>query len=161
MTGCSSTLSLEEREAKREQIDQQSQEIVEQLRDKYPDIEEQINQSEGYVTISMSGVKVPVVGSASGEGVIYSQQENSRTYVEVTRYDLGAGLGAGGYRSLTLFDDIEQLHTVREGSLEMSIGGDWAVSDSSREAELFQGGADLPYTTYLLYDDSTIRRLAL
>ncbi|MBM7035170.1 porin family protein [Vibrio ulleungensis] len=156
MTGCSSTLSLEEREAKREQIDQQSQEIVEQLRDKYPDIEEQINQSEGYVTISMSGVKVPVVGSASGEGVIYSQQENSRTYVEVTRYDLGAGLGAGGYRSLTLFDDIEQLHTVREGSLEMSIGGDWAVSDSSREAELFQGGADLPYTTYLLYDDSTV-----
>jgi hypothetical protein len=154
--GCSTTMSLEEREKRRNQIDEQSQDIVEALLQTYPDIEQRIDESDGYATLALSGMKVPVVGSATGEGVIYSQEENSKTYVSITRYDVGAGIGAGGYRSLTLFNDIDELHTIREGTMEWSIGGDWAISEDSRAAVLQDSGGDLPFTTYLLYDDSTV-----
>lgn len=145
VTGCSSTIPLEEREQVRIDIDTKSQALIETLAQTHPEIEAQVAQSKGYATTFMYNVKVPVVGKGQGIGAVYNEADNSTTYVDVNRYDIGAGLTMGGYQSLTIFTDADELERFSSGTRERFL---------STDVNFGREGSYTP-STYMLNDDKS------
>ena len=44
----------------------------------------------GYLVGSVSATKVPIVGGGYGLAVVHDQERGTRTYLDITRFDLGA-----------------------------------------------------------------------
>ncbi|MFA0440358.1 hypothetical protein BCU70_19530 [Vibrio sp. 10N.286.49.C2] len=149
--GCSSYIPPEERQAARDDINTASSEIISKLEKDHTEISTQLADSVGYATISMSGVKVPVIGGGSGVGAIYSSVDDNVTYINVDRYDVGAGLALGNYEALAIFDNKEDLEKYRKGVWHVSVGAELSYGESrSSAATTLIGTDDSDVPIYLL-----------
>lgn len=143
--GCSSYIAPEERQTVRNEIDETSTEIVERLSKEYQDLPEQLAGAYGYATASMAGVKVPVVGGGTGYGAIYDKSEDSVTYINVDRYDVGAGLALGNTEALVVFSNEKELEAYRAGIWRFSIGAEMSLGENSTHvATTLLGDDDVP-----------------
>lgn len=118
IVGCSSAASYEEREELRESIDYETEFIIEELAEQYPEIKTQIADAEGYASGVISNIKVPLVGGGTGIGAVYS--EESTTYINLHRYDLGAGLGASSYRVISILESEQDLERFNQALVSRS-----------------------------------------
>ncbi|MCW8345418.1 hypothetical protein MD535_05150 [Vibrio sp. ZSDZ65] len=142
LLGCSSAIPPNERQMVRDEIDATSAEIVGKLSDEYSEIPTLVDEAYGYAAISMAGVKVPVIGGGTGIGAIYNNQDGSVTYIDVDRYDVGAGLALGSNEALLIFDDEQSLESYRAGVWRFSIGADVSLGESSSHASTTLAGDD-------------------
>ncbi len=118
LTGCSSSIPTEQRQAARDEINSTSDALISQLSERYPELPAQLAYADGYAAVSMSNVKIPVLGGGSGVGAIYDQRDGSVTYIDVNRYEVGAGLSLGTIQALAIFNDASTLKEYRSGSWE-------------------------------------------
>ncbi|GEA52236.1 lipoprotein [Vibrio inusitatus NBRC 102082] len=154
MTACSSSTPYEERVEIRQSIDDESEQLIEELAEVYPEIYAQLEEAEGYATGVMSNIKVPLVGGGTGIGAVYSNVDDSITYIDLYRYDVGAGLGLSSYRMISILDTPENLEKFSKGFSEQSWGTDWNISVSGIEADKVYYLEDSEIPTYLVFESS-------
>ncbi len=150
LLGCSSNLSPEERQTHRDNIDQKSVEIIDKLSVDFVEVPEQLEQAQGYATISMSNVKVPLIGAGSGLGGIYSKTSKNVTYIDVERYDLGAGVGLESYDILAILTSEQDVERLKTGYWRLSANADYSIGNSSAYSSATVAGDELDTHVYLL-----------
>ncbi len=116
------TIPVEEREPTRQQIQARASETIDKLVEKRPEIQEKLDDSTGYFFGRLSGVKAPVIGYSAGLGVLVDEEQQTRTYMNISRFDFGVGLGTGAYRVLALFEDRDILEKFGQGKWTGGIG---------------------------------------
>jgi hypothetical protein len=75
--------------------------------DEVSGLETDLGEAAGYFMAWVSGGKAPVVGGAYGMGVLVDNADGSRTFMNATRFDLGAGPRLGTYRMLLILESRE------------------------------------------------------
>ena len=139
LAGCTS-IPLEERESRRAEIDRAAEETIATLSEKDADFSAALENAAGYFAGTASTTTVAVIGGAFGIGVLVDLSTGERTYMNVKRIDLGAGLGLQKYRGVILANDKEQLEDWRQAGFYHS------VSTDAKAYIVSEGGATLTAT---------------
>lgn len=148
--GCSSPDSPAEREKARQKVNKVSNEVVNRISEHYVEVPEQMEYAYGYATVRMSEVQLPILGKSSGIGSIYNNTDGTVTYIDVDKYDLGAGLALHQYDGIAIFDTEEQLEAYKEGNWHLSFAANANLGGSGgrSKANILDGDFDVP--VYLL-----------
>jgi len=136
--GCSS-VPVGERAAVRSELVKSSEETRALFVSEIPGLEEELGKAAGYFTARISGGKVPIVGGAQGMGVLVDNTNNSRTFMNATRVDLGVGLGGGTGRLLVILETREALEEFRDGLRRFGVGAEADLGDSGAATSSFSG----------------------
>jgi hypothetical protein len=139
LLGACTTVPVDERAAVREEINARAGESIATLVNRDPQFQKSIDDAAGYFAARLSATKVPIVGGGFGIGVLYDRQSGSRTYMNITRFDLGPGLGAGRFRVLVLFERQEILEQFRRGIWKFGAGAESAAGTQSGTAIYIPG----------------------
>lgn len=123
LVGCS-TIPVDERPRFRAEVSYRAADTIESLTENEPEIRSLIDESEGYFVGRLTGAKIPVLGGATGMGVLYDNADSTRTFMNIDRFDFGVGVGAGKYRVLAVFTDREVLERFKKGAWKTAIGAD-------------------------------------
>jgi hypothetical protein len=131
LLGACATIPVEKRAGLREEINQGADKTIEMLISRNPELQESIDTSVGYFVGRMSGAKIPVIGAGSGLGMLYDRKAGTRTYMNIKRFDVGVGLGAGKFRGIILFQNREVFEQFRAGIWKSKIGVESAVGEKT------------------------------
>lgn len=146
LTGCAS-MTTTERDNKRSEIDLMAKTAVEGLVKQDAELQEQIDDSPGYMVANLKVTKVPVVGGGGGEGVHVNKITGKRTYFTVSRFDIGGGMGARAYKGLILFETQEAMEDLQDGTWEYQAGAEASAGTASAEGS---SGGEEGYTVHIL-----------
>lgn len=122
LLGACATVPVDERASLRHTLDEEASELIAMLVTDNPELQRSVDDAEGYFAARISATKVPVLGGAFGIGVLFDKESGSRTYMNATRFDIGAGMGAGRFRVLILFENRQALEQFRTGTWERGAG---------------------------------------
>jgi lipid-binding SYLF domain-containing protein len=157
LLGCA-TLSLEEREAKRTELDEMGEKAVATLLETRPQLQEVFDKSVGYVVVDMTVTKIPWFGAGGGFGVVVNKRTNTRSYIKVSRFEVGGGVGAQKFKVIIVFNEAKLLDRVATGAWHYEAGAEAAVGSASAEGavtkstkgyqafKLLEGGAAVTVT---------------
>ena len=118
----------------RDELDAMGDAIRSTLLKHHPDIAAKLDNLPGYSVIGMSTTKIPGVGTGLGYGVIIDNRSDKRSYIKVTQFEVGGGLGAQRFKAVILFKDPTLLErTIKggwhfESSADLSSGADTVES---------------------------------
>jgi lipid-binding SYLF domain-containing protein len=114
LTGCVSTppLDYESREA----LDAFCDDTLQKLLLIEPELDQALSSSIGYMVMDMQSAKVPFIGRGRGAGVIVDNRDHSRSYVEISQFEAGGGLGIKKFRLVIVFEQGATLDKVLAGS---------------------------------------------
>lgn len=149
LTACSS-MSVSERETKRNQLDEMAEKAIAGLIGQDPSLQQKLDESLGYAVANMKVTKVPIVGAGGGEGVFVNKKTNKHLYFTVSRFDVGGGWGARSYKILLVFDTQEMLDRLSNGVWEFQAGVE--ASAGTAAAEGSSGALNEGYTVHVLSD---------
>lgn len=158
MLSACTTFPVEERVAVRGEINQAAAEIIAELIVENPELEAEISRSVGYMTGVVTSGTMLVVGGGTGIGVIFDKYDQSRTYVNLKRADIGAGLGVGRYHFLVVFNERESLLDFKDGAWKPSLG---AESVTARGDSVAAVSRDKGFTSYALAEEGKAVSLTL
>jgi lipid-binding SYLF domain-containing protein len=130
--GCA-TLSPEESDAKRAELDAMADTTLEALLAATPEAGDLLDRSVGYLVIDMKVTKVPVLGAGKGYGVVVDRRVGTRSYLKVSRFDVGGGLGAQAFKIVVVFDDDKLLEKAAGGAWHYEAGAEFAAGSTSAE----------------------------
>jgi lipid-binding SYLF domain-containing protein len=80
----------------------------------------------GYAVIAMSATKIPGVGTGLGYGVVVDSRSDERSYIKVTQFEVGGGLGAQKFTVVILFKDEAPLDRMIKGGWRFESAADFA-----------------------------------
>jgi hypothetical protein len=135
LAGCAS-LSPEEREARRAELDQMGDKAVAGLLETKPELRDVFDKSVGYVVIDMKVTKIPVFGVGGGYGVVVDKRTNTRSYINESRFEVGGGLGAQRFKVIVAFDDGKLLDRAASGAWHYQAGAEAGAGASSTEGHV-------------------------
>lgn len=127
LLGACTTIPVDERNQIRNEVNQVAETTITQMIAADPAIQVSLNQSIGYAVASVSATKIPVLGGGYGLALLFDKENDTRTYINITRFDLGAGIGAGKFRVLVIFEDRELMEKFRDGAWHSAIGAESAM----------------------------------
>jgi hypothetical protein len=94
--GCNArSIPPEERDVVRAEIDQKAVEIVEAMKARHPQLRADLETAVGFFAARISSTQVVFVGGGIGLGVLVDSADETQTYMNVRRIDVGVGLGGG------------------------------------------------------------------
>lgn len=149
ITACSS-MSVSERETKRNQLDEMTAAAIAGLVEQDENLQKELNDSLGYAVANMKVTKVPVVGAGGGEGVYLNKKTGKRTYFTVSRFDIGGGWGARSYKALVVIKSEAALVRFDSGVWEFQAGVE--ASAGTAAAEGSSGALNDDFTVHVLSD---------
>lgn len=132
MFGCAS-LSPEERLARRAELDAMADATVGNLLAGTPQAREVLERSVGCLVLDMKVTKIPVFGAGKGYGVVIDRRTDSRSYVEVSRFEIGGGLGAQKFKVIVVFDDARLLEKAAGGAWHYEAGAELSAGATGTE----------------------------
>jgi len=127
IAGCA-TVPSQERDAKRAELDAMADGTIARLLETQPAAADVLDQSVGYVVIDMKVTKIPVVGAGGGLGVVVDRRTDRRSYLKVSRFEVGGGLGAQAFKVIIVFDDGALLDRAAAGTWHYDAGADMAAA---------------------------------
>ena len=127
------TLSPAEREAKRAELDAMADTTIETVLAATPEARDVLDCSVGYLVIDMKVTKVPVFGAGKGFGVVVDRRTDTRTYLKVSRFEVGGGLGAQAFKVFVVFEDDKLLEKAAGGAWHYEAGAEMAAGSASAE----------------------------
>jgi hypothetical protein len=139
LAACSS-LSSEERDQKRSELDRMGEDALARLLERNPELVSVFDEAVGHAVIDARLTKIPGVGYGSGKGVVVDHRDGERRYVKAWRLDVGGGLGARAYKLLFAFTDEELFEKAERGSWKFGVGVEAGVGESSAEGATGDGG---------------------
>lgn len=114
LAGCSS-LPANELQQVREQVDWKTREALDQFLKDVPGLEQELEQSVGYVVGTSDVLLLGPLGGSNAVAVLHDNREQSRLYLDVHSLRMGFGLGAKGGRFLAVIHDPDLLAQLRHG----------------------------------------------
>lgn len=138
--GACTSIPIEQREARRAEIDREADETIALLTQKDPEFAEALVRSAGYMTSRVSSATVAIVGGAQGIGVLVDRQTGERTYMNLNRLDLGPGLGVRTYRVLLLAETAEVLGNMRHKKFYSALASEAAAGKTGGTGGYISGG---------------------
>jgi lipid-binding SYLF domain-containing protein len=120
-----------------------------------PKAEQELAQSAGYAVIEKKAVKVPMIGAGGGAGVVVEKASGKRRYVRVPQLQFGLGLGGRSEKVVLIFQDVEKLRDLADGTWKAGIEAEAAAKAGDLGAAGGGGTGDLVkkgFTTYVLID---------
>lgn len=136
--GCNS-IPVEQRSAARAELARSSDEAIASFVSENPGLDQELASAPGYFVARSSGGKVPVVGGATGTGVLVDNATHSRTFMNVTRVDVGVGLGGGKDRILVILKTRETFERFRRGIRKYGVSAEADVGAAGGAAHSFSG----------------------
>lgn len=130
--GCA-TLAPDEREAKKAELDAMEGATLKTLIDANPQARDVLDQSVGYMVIDLKVTKIPVFGAGKGYAVVVDRRTGNRSYLEVSRFEIGGGLGAQAFKIIVVFTDPKLLAKAEGGAWHYEAGAELAAGSSSSE----------------------------
>jgi hypothetical protein len=107
------------------------------------------------VVASTKITKIPFVGAGSGYGIAINTKSGEKTYLKMTRFDVGGGWGARALRPVVIFQDEKKFNSFINGIWEVQAGTEVAAKAGEKGAA---GGAgtgaigEKGYTVHILTD---------
>ena len=138
LAGCTS-IPVEERASRRAEIDSKAEETIAMLSEKNDDFSAALEGAAGYFAGAASATTVAVIGGAYGIGVLVDMSTGQRTYLNINRVDLGAGLGVQKYRGVMIASDRETLEDWRDGGYFNNVVTDAVAGEAGSRGSLRQG----------------------
>ena len=136
--GCASTPEGEGPTAA--ELDAMGERAVATLLETRPESREVMDRSVGYVVINLRATKIPWVGTATGYGVVVNKRTNTRSYIQVSRFEIGGGYGAQTFKVIIVFEDEKLLDKVATGTSHFEAGADVAAGSSSVDSGATKSG---------------------
>jgi len=145
------------------ELDAMGEKAVATLLETRPETREVMDRSVGYVVIRLTATKIPWVGTATGYGVVVNKRANTRSYIQVSRFEIGGGYGAQTFKVIIAFDDEKLLDRVATGATHFAADADVAAGTSSADSgatkkgkgyqafRLAEGGAAATVTVRMAY----------
>ena len=140
MLGACASMPVEQREARRAEINREAEETIALVSQKSPEFTEALEQSAGYFTSRVSEATVALIGGAQGIGVLVDNQTGERTYMNIKRLDLGIGLGLREYRFIVLAEDAEALESLLSKKYLSSLALEAAAGNTGARGGYNSGG---------------------
>ncbi len=126
LTACAKP-NLNELSKARSEIDLMAKTTIEKLIQENPQIQKEIDESVGYAILNWKLTKVPGVGVGGGNGVLVDTKTGERTYVTVSRFDIGGGWGARSFKNLLITKDQNFFNEVKDGHFKFEAGAEASV----------------------------------
>jgi lipid-binding SYLF domain-containing protein len=120
-----------------------------------PKTKEEIANSVGYAIMENDIVKVPVFGEGSGYGVAINNKTGQRTYITMTRFDIGGGDGGRIVRPVVIFQSEQKFKDFTEGAWSVGAGAEAAAKVGTTGAAGGAGSSDASdkgYTIHMITD---------
>jgi hypothetical protein len=133
--GCSS-IPVDQRAAARDQVGKSGEETKALFAREIPGLEQELAAAAGYFTARISGGKV-VVGHADGIGVLVDNSNDSRTFMNATRVDVGVALGGGTDAILVLLETREVFEQFRQGIRKFGFGAKAGIGEAGAKMHSF------------------------
>ena len=133
LQACTS-IPVAQRADKRAQLDKEAQETLAQMIKHDPDIEQELDEAAGYFVSRVSAANLAVIGGGQGIGVLVNFESGDRTYLNVKRFDFGAGLGVRYLRVLLIINEQEKLRDIRDGWTFRGVATNVAAGDKASES---------------------------
>jgi lipid-binding SYLF domain-containing protein len=137
--GCAAQ-SPEEQGPTRNELDKMSKKALVTLLEKKPELRETLERSAGYAVVDMTVTKIPVVGTGSGFGVVVDKRTNSRSYIRVSQFEVGGGMGAEKYKVIIIFDDAKRVEKVAAGTWHYDASAQAVAGGESTDAAASKTG---------------------
>jgi len=155
MSGCAS-IPGETGEEQAETIEALVERTLPDLYKQEPKAKEEIAKSVGYVIANNKITKVPIVGVGSGYGVAINIKTGEKTYLKMSRFDVGGGWGARSVRPVLIFQDGKKFRDFIDGKWEAHAGAEAAAKVGESGAAGGAGSGDLPgdkgYSIHMITD---------
>jgi hypothetical protein len=137
LQACTS-IPIAQRADKRAQIDREAAETIQQLIEQDSFIESNLEGAAGYLVSRVSAAHVAVLGGAQGIGVLVENSTGDRTYMNINRFDVGAGLGVRYFRVLMIIEDKQKLEDMRNGWTFRGVASNVAAGKSGSDSLLLK-----------------------
>jgi hypothetical protein len=134
LLGACTSIPVEEREARRAEIDRDAEETIAQLIQNDPEFAGALEQSAGYFTSRISAATIAVVGRGYGIGVLVDRHTGDRNYLNFKLTDVGVGLAVEKYRFLVLAEDAEALQAMRSTKRLGGLVADMSAGEKGGKA---------------------------
>ena len=121
VTGCRS-IPPAERETARNTINFQGEETLQRMAGNDPEFKKKLEDSVGYFVGRLSSTDLLLLGKGRGIGVLVDKRNETRTYLNADRTNIGPGVGAGKFSLVILFSDEEVLENFKKGIRKNGIG---------------------------------------
>ena len=149
LLGACTTIPVDERNQIRNEVNQVAETTINQMVANDPEIQALLDKSVGYAVVSVSATKIPVIGGGYGLALLHDLENDTLTYINVTRFDLGAGVAAARFRVLVIFEDREIMEKFGDGAWHSTVGADSAVGTQTTNKIATSGDG---YSTYYASD---------
>ena len=133
--GCSS-IPVDQRASARDQTVKSGDETKALFVREMPGLEQELAAAAGYFTARISGGKV-VVGRADGIGVLVDNTNNTRTFMNASRVDVGVALGGGTDAILVVLQTPAALEQFRQGIRKFGFGAKAGIGDAGAKMHSF------------------------
>ena len=137
-TACTG-IPVDERAAVRNEIRASGEETKARFETGIPGLDKDLAAAAGYFTALVSGGQAPIVGGTFGRGVLVDNANGSHTFMNASRFDLGAGLGAGTYRVMVVLETREAFEEFRGGFRKFGFGAGIAAGDAGGGISSYSG----------------------
>ena len=158
MCGCAG-LSPDQEQEKRLEIDAMSKATLATFAEQHPDAADAFERSLGYAVVDMKVTKVPVFGAGSGLGVVFDKRNDARTYVKVSRFEVGGGLGVQAFKAIVLLHDPVLLDRAMKGAWHFDAGMEAAAGGTSAEGKV--STADKGYQAFKIAEGGVVATLTV
>ncbi|NCF64058.1 MAG: hypothetical protein GWP58_14500, partial [Gammaproteobacteria bacterium] len=117
-------IPVEQRPYKRAELNRVAEETISLMVEQDPALKQALENSEGYFISQVSSANVALIGGGQGIGVLVDNTNGDRSYLNVKRFDLGAGLGVRYFRVLVLIETREAFEEIRRGKTFKAVGAE-------------------------------------
>jgi hypothetical protein len=135
LTSCA-TLSDDERQQKRAELDEMSDSTIASLLETRPEASELLEECSGYAVIKMRVTKIPIVGAGGGYGVVQDERSGARSYIRVSQFEVGGGLGAQQFKVIIFFSDATLLDRALAGAWHFDAAAEASAGDQVAEGQV-------------------------
>jgi len=142
-------------EERRAYVDRWAEETLEMLYEQHPEARELAAEAPGILLVGQTMTKVPMIGAGGGAGVFLNQRDGKRTYVKLSRLDMGWGGGIRSTRLVMILQDPSLLKKVGKDQWAFGVGVE-AAAKGDEETGAGGGSSVIPrgkgYVAYELTD---------
>jgi lipid-binding SYLF domain-containing protein len=156
-----STLSPEGEGPTRTELDAMSEKAISTLLETKPELQPLLEKSVGYAVVKMSITKIPVIGTGAGYGVVVDKRNNTRSYIQVSQFEVGGGMGAEKFKVLIVFSDEKLVDRAARGTWHYEAGADAVAGSDSAETATSQADNDSGYKAYKLSESGACVRVTV
>lgn len=109
---------------KQAKVQQQSSDMLQELYALKPELQDVVKKAAGYATFKKTDVKLFLVASGTGYGLLHNNQTGQDTYMDVASLGGGIGMGVSDLRVIFIFTDPAVMQQFVSEGWQFGAGAD-------------------------------------